>query len=64
MTHNYNFIDDLEHGLMNDEFVIYYQPQIDYKSGGLIGAEALVRWNHPIMGMNGNGFSGRFCSII
>lgn len=34
-----------------DELVIYYQPQIDSKTNTIIGAEALLRWNHPTEGM-------------
>jgi EAL domain-containing protein (putative c-di-GMP-specific phosphodiesterase class I) len=37
--------------LKNEEFVVYYQPQINGKSGALIGMEALVRWQHPSMGL-------------
>ncbi|WP_075619641.1 bifunctional diguanylate cyclase/phosphodiesterase [Paenisporosarcina indica] len=37
--------------LDNDELVIYYQPQIDSKTNSIIGAEALLRWNHPTEGM-------------
>lgn len=34
-----------------DEFTVYYQPQIKLNTGEIIGLEALLRWNHPEMGM-------------
>ncbi|MDP1672025.1 MAG: bifunctional diguanylate cyclase/phosphodiesterase, partial [Burkholderiales bacterium] len=34
-----------------DEFLIHYQPQVDVTTGRVVGAEALLRWNHPGMGM-------------
>lgn len=37
--------------LEHDEFVVFYQPQIDSRTNRLIGMEALVRWQHPEMGM-------------
>ncbi|WP_281863642.1 bifunctional diguanylate cyclase/phosphodiesterase [Planomicrobium okeanokoites] len=40
----------LRKGLERGEFTINYQPQIDIKSSGIIGVEALVRWVHPHMG--------------
>ena len=40
----------LRHALKSSEFEIYYQPQIEIKTGKIIGAEALVRWNHPERG--------------
>jgi diguanylate cyclase (GGDEF)-like protein len=36
--------------LENSEFEVYYQPQINITSGMIVGAEALVRWNHPQKG--------------
>ncbi|HEY9298326.1 MAG TPA: EAL domain-containing protein [Phormidium sp.] len=40
----------LRHALKSSEFEVYYQPQIEIKTGKMIGAEALVRWNHPERG--------------
>lgn len=37
--------------LAEKQFVVYYQPQYNHSTGMLIGAEALVRWNHPERGM-------------
>ena len=34
-----------------EEFVIYYQPQVDARNNAIIGMEALVRWEHPEMGL-------------
>ncbi|WP_420410689.1 EAL and GGDEF domain-containing protein [Roseibium sp.] len=43
-------IEDLRHGISCNELFLEYQPQIDLMSGRIIGAEALVRWNHPQRG--------------
>lgn len=44
-------IDELEHALKADEFVIYIQPQIDARNNKVIGGETLVRWISPKHGM-------------
>ena len=41
----------LEQAIANDEFVIYYQPRADARSGLLSSMEALVRWRHPERGL-------------
>ena len=42
---------DLRMALSNKEFVIHYQPLVDLSAMKIRGFEALVRWNHPRMGM-------------
>ena len=37
--------------LEREEFVVFYQPQVDARSEKIIGMEALVRWDHPDMGL-------------
>ena len=41
----------LRHALKRGELELYYQPQIAIEDGRVIGAEALLRWNHPTLGM-------------
>ncbi|MEZ2226368.1 MAG: putative bifunctional diguanylate cyclase/phosphodiesterase [Microcoleus sp.] len=40
----------LRNALKRSEFEVYYEPKVEIKSGKIVGAEALVRWNHPEMG--------------
>ena len=42
---------DLRHALRRSEFEMFYQPIMNVATGGLAGAEALVRWHHPERGM-------------
>jgi diguanylate cyclase (GGDEF)-like protein len=42
--------DDILRGLDRDEFTAHYQPQFNAKTLEVVGAEALVRWNHPMRG--------------
>jgi diguanylate cyclase (GGDEF)-like protein len=41
----------LLHAMERGEFRLHYQPQIDINSGKVIGAEALIRWQHPERGL-------------
>jgi diguanylate cyclase (GGDEF)-like protein/PAS domain S-box-containing protein len=49
-THR-DFLAQLECALHQQEFVLHYQPQVDLVSGQVIGAEALIRWLHPVRGL-------------
>ncbi len=41
----------IREGLANGEFCLYYQPKVDMRKGIVIGAEALIRWQHPERGL-------------
>lgn len=42
---------DLDHALANDEFVLYFQPQLDLNDSSINSVEALIRWQHPRRGL-------------
>ena len=42
---------DIMRAVKEDQFAMYYQPQLDLQSGRLVGIEALVRWQHPEKGL-------------
>ena len=42
---------DLRESIINGDFEVYYQPQVNVKIGEIVGVEALVRWNHPTVGI-------------
>lgn len=48
---NFKALTRIEKALQNDEFCLYVQPKIHLKTGQLVGAEALIRWLHPIRGL-------------
>lgn len=45
------FASELEAAIANEEFYLDYQPQMDFASGQLVGVEALIRWQHPALGI-------------
>jgi diguanylate cyclase (GGDEF)-like protein len=42
---------DLNYALERQELEVYYQPRIDIETNQIVGAEALIRWNHPVFGL-------------
>jgi diguanylate cyclase len=65
-THSYHFYDqeildivfrklilesDFLRAIEKNEFLLYYQPQINIRTGKVVGVEALIRWQHPECGM-------------
>ena len=43
----------IRYGLEHDQFVPYFEPQIDLASGEIVGFEVLARWKHPLSGVVG-----------
>ncbi len=42
---------EIHSAIDNDQFVIYYQPKFELKNSEIIGMEALIRWQHPRLGL-------------
>ena len=49
--HEKDIIFDMERAFQENEFIVYYQPKFLFNTGKIIGAEALVRWNHKKRGL-------------
>jgi diguanylate cyclase (GGDEF)-like protein/PAS domain S-box-containing protein len=51
MSTQHKSIENIRAALDRREFVLYYQPKVNMRSGEVIGAEALIRWQHPRSGL-------------
>ena len=43
--------DSIENALANGQFLLYFQPKVNMRTGEVLGAEALIRWQHPARGL-------------
>lgn len=44
-------IDQIQNGIRKNEFLLYFQPKVNMRTGEIVGVEALIRWNHPAKGI-------------
>lgn len=54
-------LSQLQQAIREQEFVLHYQPLFDLQSGQMIGAEALLRWQHPVRGLL---YPGQFLFLL
>ncbi|CAD5371784.1 putative Diguanylate cyclase [Rubrivivax sp. A210] len=54
-------LDRIRQAVANKEFVLHYQPKVNMRTGQIIGAEALIRWQHPEEGLLA---PGKFLPVI
>ncbi len=50
-TEKFSLERKIKYALENDEFILYYQPQVSAVDESIVGVEALIRWNHPDEGI-------------
>ncbi len=48
-------VSELQQAIQRQEFILHYQPLFNLSNGQLVGAEALLRWEHPVRGLLGPG---------
>ncbi|MDT8336299.1 MAG: GGDEF and EAL domain-containing protein [Candidatus Izemoplasmatales bacterium] len=58
---NIDYYKQIKKSIKNDEFLLYYQPIVDVRTGKIIGLESLLRWQHPTMGILS---PGKFLNVM
>ena len=58
---HHEVLERIRRALVDHEFVLYYQPKVNMRTGAVIGAEALIRWQHPERGLL---LPGAFLQVI
>ena len=58
---NIDYYKQIKKSIENDEFLLYYQPIVDIRTGKIIGLESLLRWQHPTMGILS---PGKFLNVM
>ncbi len=51
LTAPLRLVEQLREALVKDQLVLFFQPKVELRTGGLHGVEALVRWQHPVRGL-------------